>query len=86
MRVPAYSVCKWIAKTVWQTPLETLYVYCMCTVCVCVRYIPPFHTGTQPGLYPSFGIHTGTLTRVLDPACEQGFDPVSRPAYVITVS
>ena len=23
-------------------------------------------TGTRPGLYPSFGIHTGTLTRVLD--------------------
>ena len=47
---------------------------------------PPFHTGTRPGLYPSFGIDTGTLTRVLDPACEQGFDPGLRPAYVITVS
>ena len=30
------SLCKWLNKTLWQTPLETLSVYCMCTVCVCV--------------------------------------------------
>ena len=35
---------------------------------------PPFHTGTRPGLYPSFGIHTGTLTRV-----RPGLNPGSRP-------
>ena len=50
-----------------------------------MKVFPPFNMGTQPGLYPSFGIDSGTLARVLNPACEQGFDPVSRPAYIITV-
>ena len=47
---------------------------------------PPLSHGRATRIIPEFGIHTGTLTRVLDPACEQGFDPGLRPAYIITIS
>ena len=39
---------------------------------------PPFTRALQPSLYPSFGIYTGTLTRVRSkiwPGCNRGFQP-----------
>ena len=41
---------------------------------------PPFHTGTRPGLYPSFGIHTGTLTRI-----RPGFATRLRHNHIVSV-
>ncbi len=45
-------------------------------LCLCIY--PPFTRAPRSGLYLGFGVHTGTLTRVTDPAAEQGFDSVSR--------
>ena len=53
--------------------LQSSYKYYGILGC-CTYHHPPFHTGTRPGLYPSFGIHTGTLTRV-----RPGLNPGSRP-------
>ena len=75
-----------VGCAVYMMPYEiTNYVYTM-TIERNLYTLPPFTRAPRSGLYLGFGVHTGTLTRVTDPAAEQGFDPVSRSDYVITVS
>ena len=68
-----------------------LRVYvCTCVNCIRMMTLTPLSHGHNTRILPEFWHSHGHvnpgLTRVLDPACEQGFDPGSRPAYIITVS
>ena len=85
-QLEAFSIYPLKQNLILTIPSQSLVTQTICSfpTSVTEMMFPPLPQ--QPGLYLSFGIHTSTLNRVIDPACKQDFDPVSRPTHVITVS